>query len=116
MFAFAWASVSSPVKWDPWDLVMGGQGPGYGEAPHGAPGPRSAWGGSGHSPPPQEPGMSPPEGKTFVGLIYYCLTSSDTDIPPPGLWTPGPGESDLSNKIQYEEWTATHMHPQLKLQ
>lgn len=30
------------------------------------------------------------EGKAVsfvVGLIYYCLTSSDTDIPPPGLWT-----------------------------
>lgn len=24
-----------------------------------------------------------------------------------------PGESDLSNKIQYEEWTVTHMHPRL---
>lgn len=47
------------------------------------------------------------------GLIYYCLTSSDTDIPSPGLWAPSPGESDLSNKIQYKEWTATHMHPQL---
>lgn len=67
----------------------------------------------------QELGMSPPEGKVtsfVVGLIYYCLTSSDTDIPPPGLRTPGPSECDLSNKIQYKEWTATHMHPQLKLQ
>lgn len=51
-----------------------------------------------------------------VGLIYYCLTSSDTDIPPPGLRTTDSGESDLSNKIQYEEWTATHMHPRFKLQ
>ena len=60
--------------------------------------------------------MSPAEAETFVGgLIYYCLTSSDTDIPSPGLRAPGPGpgESDLSNKIQYKEWTATHMHPQL---
>lgn len=64
--------------------------------------------------------MSPPEegkGMSFgVGLIYYCLTSSDTDIPPPGLRTPSPSECDLSNKIQYKEWTATHMHPRLKLQ
>lgn len=90
------------MKGAPWGLMMGGQGPGHGEAP---------------CRPCQEPGMSAPEGKTFaVGLIYYCLTSSDTDIPLPGLRTPGPGESDLSNKIQYEEWTATHMHPQLKLQ
>lgn len=66
------------------------------------------------------PGMSSPEaGKVVdfvVGLIYYCLTSSDTDIPLPGLRSPGPSERDLSNKIQYEEWTATHMHPRLKLQ
>ncbi|KAI5205681.1 Amyloid-Like Protein 1 [Manis pentadactyla] len=40
----------------------------------------------------------------------------DTDIAPPGLRTLGPGESDLSDKIQYEEWTATRMHPRLKLQ
>lgn len=64
--------------------------------------------------------MSSPEaGKVVdfvVGLIYYCLTSSDTDIPLPGLRSPGPSERDLSNKIQYEEWTATHMHPRLKLQ
>lgn len=39
-------------------------------------------------------GTSPPEegkGLSFaVGLIYYCLTSSDTDIPPPGLRPPAP--------------------------
>lgn len=74
----------------------------------------------GHEAPHRLPGPRPPEeGKVVrfvVGLIYYCLTSSDTDIPPPGLWTPGPGERDLSNKIQYKEWTATHMHPRLKLQ
>ena len=116
MFAFAWASVSSPVKWDPWDPVMGGQGPGYGEAPHGAPGPqRLGW--------QRTFTTTPGAGNESTRRQDFCcrfnlllLTSSDTDIPPPGLRTPGPGESDLSNKIQYEEWTATHMHPQLKLQ
>lgn len=72
-----------------------------------------------HRRPRREPGMSVPEGKAVsfvVCLIYYCLTSSDTDIPPPGLWPPGPSGSDPSRRIQYEGWTATRVHPRLRLQ
>lgn len=56
------------------------------EAPYRQPGPRTA-----NAPGPR---TSPPEEGTVVsfvvGLIYYCLTSSDTDIPSLGLRKPGP--------------------------